>query len=93
MPPVVQIYERYRSLIDSQTVIRLHGPDRKGMEKASKGVWNKIIDAKDDEIDAIVKMILDLQKKSVDVIVNVNNHYEGSAPKTIKKLEAALELS
>ena len=35
-------------------------------------------------------MILSLLSRDVDVYVNVNNHYEGSAPLTMRKIQALL---
>ncbi len=36
-------------------------------------------------------MITELQTKNIDVYMNVNNHYEGSAPLTIDKLKGLLQ--
>jgi len=90
MPPVYEIYEKYRDLISGGTIIRLHGPDRKGIEKKTGGDWNKIVEPKDGELDKIVEMIRDLLSREVDVYLNVNNHYEGSAPLTITKIKKLL---
>ena len=35
MPQVVEVYKKYKENIKGMTVIRLHGPDRKGIEKIS----------------------------------------------------------
>lgn len=90
MPPVYEIYEKYRELISGGTIIRLHGPDRKGIEKKTGGDWGKIVEPKESEIDKIVEMIRDLLSREVDVYLNVNNHYEGSAPLTIEKIRKLL---
>jgi uncharacterized protein YecE (DUF72 family) len=45
---------------------------------------------KDDELPEIAAVIRDLLNEGVNVYVNVNNHYEGSAPLTIRRLEALL---
>jgi len=45
---------------------------------------------KDKELDDVIWMINELQNNEVDLFVNVNNHFEGSAPLTIKKLKAKL---
>ena len=90
MPAVADIYAKYREHLISPVVIRLHGPDRGGMEEKSGGVWNKIIDSRDEEISQLTKIITDLNSRKLDVYVNVNNHYEGSAPLTIAKLDKAI---
>ena len=37
-------------------------------------------------------MVRDLRQHNHDIFINVNNHYEGSAPGTIGKIEALLSL-
>ncbi len=86
MPPVVGIYNKYKVYIKCQTIIRLHGPDRCGIEKISGENWNKIYINWDEELEDIVEMIKDLNKRGVDIYLNVNNHYEGCATRTIEKV-------
>ena len=91
MPSIFEIYEKFKNLIDDKIVIRLHGYDRKGIEVKANNLWNSIIEPKDDELGSIVSMIKDLQTKDVDIYMNVNNHYEGSAPLTIERLNRLLK--
>lgn len=90
MPDIAQIYQKYRFLIETVSAIRLHGPNRSDIEKKSKGDWSKIYDPKDDELSRITKIIEEIHSKNLDVYVNVNNHYEGSAPLTIEKIRRVL---
>ncbi len=92
MPPVTQVYEKWRTLITSHplVIIRLMGSDRQGIEQESGGEWNKIIWSKADELPALAEMIRDLLSAGVEVYVNVNNHYEGCAPLTIDQLRALI---
>ncbi len=92
MPPVVDIYRRWRNEIIAHdaVVIRLHGGDRKGMEERTKKKWNAIVEPMDNDLDAIASMVRDLADNDVRVYVNVNNHYEGSAPLTIEKLSSMM---
>jgi len=90
MPPIVGIYSKYKEYIKGQTIIRLHGPDRSGIEKMSGKNWNKIYIPRDEELKDIVEMIKDLNNRDVDVYLNVNNHYEGCAPITIEKVQKLL---
>jgi len=90
MNPIFDTYQKHFSQINKPVVIRLHGPDRSEIEKKSKGIWNEILEPKDDEISRITKIVNDLDKKFLDVYVNVNNHYEGSAPRTIQKIKDQL---
>ena len=87
MPPIWDVFNEFKSFINTTSVIRLHGPDRAGMEEKTKNIWNKIVDPKDEELNKIREMIYSLTQKGVDLYVNVNNHYEGSAPLTIEKLK------
>lgn len=91
MPSIFEIYRRYKDYIRDYTVIRLHGPDRKGIETRSGGQWNKIIDPKDEELILLEEMINELLERKVDIYLNVNNHYEGSAPLTIARIERLLQ--
>jgi uncharacterized protein YecE (DUF72 family) len=72
-------------------IIRLHGPDRQGMERMTGKQWDRIVNPKDEEIGAILETIGRLLRRRVDVYLNVNNHYEGCAPLTIEKIRAALD--
>jgi uncharacterized protein YecE (DUF72 family) len=86
MPPIVEVYNQHKEEITSPIVIRLHGPDRSGIEEKTKGSWNQIVEPKDESLIKIIEMIRDLQAKEIGTYVNVNNHFEGSAPLTINKI-------
>jgi len=90
MPDIGEIYQKYWSMIKTVSALRLHGPDRSDIEEKSKGNWNKIYEPKDDELSRISKIIEEIHSKNLDVYVNVNNHYEGSAPLTIEKIRQVL---
>jgi uncharacterized protein YecE (DUF72 family) len=72
------------------TIVRLHGPDRQGIEKMTGKQWNKVVNPKDEEIADILETIARLLRRRVDVYLNINNHYEGSAPLTIEKIRHRL---
>lgn len=86
MPPIWDVFNEHKNQIKSTAVIRLHGPDRSGIEKKTGNIWNQIVEPRDEEIDKISEIIYYLKSKRVDTYVNVNNHFEGSAPLTIKKI-------
>lgn len=90
MPPVKDIYNKFKKYVNSLAVIRLHGPDRKGIEKIANENWNQIYINRDKEIKSLVELIKDLTSREVDLFVNVNNHFEGSAPLTIQKIKQNL---
>ncbi len=85
MPPIFEVYGHFKEYIKRHTVIRLHGPDRKGIEKQTKNQWNAIIDPKDGELHKLKNMVKSLINNEVKVTLNENNHYEGSAPETIRR--------
>jgi uncharacterized protein YecE (DUF72 family) len=92
MPSITDIYDDWRSLIARHevVVIRLHGPDRKGIEKRTGKRWNQIVAPRDEELAAILGVVEDLLEQGVNVYLNVNNHYEGSAPLTIARIRRLL---
>jgi len=91
MPPIWEVFNEYKDHIKSTTVIRLHGPDRRGIEKKTGSIWNQIVEPKDNELDKVAEIIHYLKTKKVDTYVNVNNHYEGSAPLTINKINTLIK--
>lgn len=90
MPSIVDLYKKFKTRLEQRVIIRLHGPERAEMEARSAGNWNQIIHPKDEELERIAEIIKDLLEKKIETYVNVNNHYEGSAPLTIKRLEKFL---
>ena len=79
MPPIFESYNKFK-----------HGPDRKEIEEQTGGNWNQIVTPKDDELTKVVDMINYFSSKNIDVYLNVNNHYEGRIPLTIRKIQQLL---
>jgi uncharacterized protein YecE (DUF72 family) len=90
MPPVVPIYMKAAPKLEGTCVVRLHGPDRGGIEKQTGEMWDKIVAPKDAELPHIAGMVKDMLSRGLVVYLNVNNHYEGSGPLTIEKLRNLL---
>ena len=90
MPSIFDVYKKYRELIKDTVVVRLHGPDRKEIEKQTGEDWSQIIAPKDGDIVSLAAMLSDLQSRDVRSFVYVNNHFEGSAPRTIDRITARL---
>jgi uncharacterized protein YecE (DUF72 family) len=82
MPPVYEVYRQFRSSINTDIVIRLLGGDRAEIEKKTGEKWNRIVEERNDK-EKIVDMAMDAVQRGLKVTINVNNHYEGSAPLTI----------
>jgi uncharacterized protein YecE (DUF72 family) len=92
MPPMVSVYHSFSRYLNDLVVIRLHGPNREEIEKVTGKQWNRIATPRDDELKAVADMVRELRDRNVTVYLNVNNHYEGSAPLTIQRLLPHLEL-
>lgn len=90
MPSIVDLYKKFKAQLERRVIIRLHGPEREKIETRSAGNWNRIIEPRDKELKKIAEIIKDLLENKIEVYVNVNNHYEGSAPLSIKRLEKFL---
>jgi uncharacterized protein YecE (DUF72 family) len=87
LPPVSQTFETARRWLRDPVIIRLMGPDRQGIEKITKKKWNEVVQPMDDTLDRVAEIVLTLVADGHQVIVNINNHFEGSAPITIRKLQ------
>lgn len=90
LPHVYDIYRQYKDYVATDVVIRLLGGDRSEIEKKTKEQWKAIVEPKPDK-EEIVKMALDIASCGHGVTINVNNHYEGSAPLTIEKMQGMLK--
>ncbi|NBC29093.1 MAG: DUF72 domain-containing protein [Spirochaetes bacterium] len=91
LPPVSQTFETARRWLRDPVIIRLMGPDRQGIEKITKKKWDEVVQPMDETLDRVADMVRTLVADGHQVIVNINNHFEGSAPITIRKLQERLE--
>ncbi len=87
MPPVVESCKMFMNNFNGRMVFRIHGSDRKGIEKISGENWNQIYIDKTAELQKLSELFKELLSRKIDLFINVNNHFEGSAPLTIKKLK------
>lgn len=91
MPPIfTYLDEAVKNNFDT-IVIRLHGPDRSGIEEKTGGKWDKVIEPKDEELVKLSGFIKNNINRKLDLYINVNNHYEGSAPLTIGRINSLSE--
>jgi uncharacterized protein YecE (DUF72 family) len=86
MPPLEESIRALEFSPGDLTVLRLHGPDRKGIEEATQGRWDRIVQPRESGIAAAAKIVRCCQDAKAEIYVNVNNHYEGCAPLTIGRL-------
>jgi uncharacterized protein YecE (DUF72 family) len=90
MPHIYDVYQQYKDSVTTDVVIRLLGGDRAAIEKKTNEQWNTIVEPKPDK-EEIIKMALDIGSCGHGVTINVNNHYEGSAPLTIEAMKQMLQ--
>jgi uncharacterized protein YecE (DUF72 family) len=87
MPPIIEIYRRWSPAFIPRTIVRLLGRDRGGIEEQTGKRWDRRLSPKDEDLAAIAGITRDMLSRQFEVTVNVNNHYEGSAPQTIEVFE------
>lgn len=85
LPPIYEVYQNFEAYFGDTIIIRLLGGDRREIETLTGEKWDKIVLEKP-ELPEIARMLNRMMKKKA-VTINVNNHYEGSAPITIQRLE------
>ena len=90
MDDLIPLLQQHADNIGDVCCIRLHGDDRKGIEKTTKENWSKIVTPRDEELTRIAPLIAKMAKEGKKLYININNHYEGSSPLTISKLEKLL---
>jgi uncharacterized protein YecE (DUF72 family) len=86
MPPIAETAAGHNVRTAPFSIIRLHGPDRAEIEGETRGVWNQIVEPRDESLKATAEIVRQNLVADVDTYVNVNNHYEGCAPLTIQRL-------
>ena len=92
MPPVAEVYQKYREELTETCVVRLHGTDREGLEERVGKDWSKIVTPRDMELAALAATVKDMTARGKNAWVFVNNHFEGCAPKTIERLRELIAI-
>ena len=90
MPPIGEIFERFSPDPAAFNIIRLHGGDRKEIEAETGERWDRIVAPKPAALKAAAGITLENIRKKIFTYINVNNHFEGSAPLTINRFLKAL---
>lgn len=85
MPPIGDVWREFEPRTAGVSILRLHGPDRAGIEEMTGKNWSRIVLPKPEGIAAAVEIAEANARHRVTTYVNVNNHYEGSAPLTIER--------
>ncbi|WP_169309153.1 DUF72 domain-containing protein [Desulforhopalus sp. IMCC35007] len=53
--------------------------------------WSDIVAPKDGELQSLATMLADLSVRNIETFHYVNNHFEGSAPRTIARINELLK--
>ncbi len=92
LPDVPKLYARIYPQLQGLQIVRLLGSDRQGIEKRTGKQWGDRVEPREAELDVIARMVRHMvNEQKLDLYLNVNNHYEGSAPWTIRRLQELLE--
>ena len=86
MPAISKVTEELDISSDRSLIIRLMGPDRQKIEKLTGEKWDRIVAPKDESLSSVAHVVEQNVGQGRQVIVNVNNHYEGCAVLTIERL-------
>jgi uncharacterized protein YecE (DUF72 family) len=90
MPPVLEVFNRHAESLSDTAVLRLHGPDRGKIEERTGGEWGRIAEPRDADLEGVATVVKGLRKRGRKVWVFANNHFEGSAPLTLERLQRKL---
>jgi len=85
MPPIGEVFEKFKPETASFQVIRLHGGDRVDIESQTGEVWDKIVAPKPTGLKAAAAIVRANAKKKILTYLNLSNHYEGSAPLSLRR--------
>jgi uncharacterized protein YecE (DUF72 family) len=90
MPPIGEIFDTFQPETADFCVIRLHGADRQEMEETTGGEWSRVIRDRAGGLETAARIVRAHRSRKITTFLNVNNHYEGSAPITIERFREIL---
>ena len=82
MPHIGEVFGKFEPATADFCIIRLHGGDRMAIETATGGLWDHVVSPKPKGLEAAARIVRANRKRNVLTYVNLNNHFEGSAPLT-----------
>jgi len=80
MPHMGEVFEKFKPATADFCIIRLHGGDRLEIETETGELWNRVVSPKPKGLKAAAQIVRANRQKNVLTFVNLNNHFEGSAP-------------
>jgi uncharacterized protein YecE (DUF72 family) len=91
MPPFFDLLRQHLHRLPPNVILRLQAGGRADMERRSGGRWSRLIEPREAELDLVADTLRRLGDHGRTVWVFVNNHYEGSAPLTLARIQERLE--
>ncbi|NIM91449.1 MAG: DUF72 domain-containing protein [Candidatus Aminicenantes bacterium] len=85
MPHIGEVFNKFNPETADFSIIRLHGGDRLEMEIETGGNWSQVIAPKPKGLKAAARIIRENRNRKVLTFLNINNHFEGSAPLTVQR--------
>jgi len=85
MPHIGEVFDKFKPKTADFSIIRLHGGDRLEMEIETGGNWNQVISPKPKGLEAAARIVEENKSRKTLTFLNINNHFEGSAPLTIER--------
>ena len=85
MPHIGEVFDKFKPETTDFSIIRLHGGDRLEMEIETGGNWSQVIALKPKGLEAAARIVRENQSRKVLTFLNINNHFEGSAPLTVQR--------
>ncbi len=85
MPPIAEVFDKFEPATADFCIIRLHGGDRLEIETTTGGLWDRIVSPKPERLKAAAQIVRANRKRTITTFVNINNHFEGSAPVTVER--------
>ncbi|UCE41655.1 MAG: DUF72 domain-containing protein [Candidatus Aminicenantes bacterium] len=90
MPHIGEVYEKFQPATADFCIVRLHGGDRLEIETQTGGLWNRVISPKPEGLKAAAQIVRTNRRQNIVTFVNLNNHFEGSAPISAERFISAL---
>jgi uncharacterized protein YecE (DUF72 family) len=88
MDPLLPVAAEAFAVGSDPLCIRLLGDDRAQIEQEVANQWDQIVSPRDEELGRLITLLAEQRRT---IYLNVNNHYEGSAPRTIERIYTLLE--
>jgi len=90
MPPIGRVFEKSDPRTAAFQIVRLHGGDRAEIEKETGKIWDRIVAPKPEGLKAAAAIVRRNARRKVLTYLNLNNHFEGSAPLSVGRFLALL---